>query len=315
MLFKRLVIIGAGAIGGSIGGLVFDAGFPVVLVARGKHGDHIRNDGLRLQTPKRELKLEIPCVERIEDVSWRDGDVAMVATKLNDALAVIEQLHEYAGSRVPVACASNGVQGEKWASDRFETVLAMMLWLPTTHLQPGTVVLYSEGCRGVVDVGSVVGDSEMELTSLFCQVMQVAGFDSVARADIARWKRAKWLTNLGNAAQAMISADWRSVAKAARAEGQRVLDAAKLDYVPVKELLKRCEQVQLEEVNGRLRAGGSTWQSLQRGKPLESAWIEGAIADLAEASGTTAPLNRFLSNVSLEPRSLTAEEVLTAGSS
>ena len=311
-MFKRLVIIGAGAIGGSIGGLVQHAGFPVVVVARGEHGQRIRSEGLRLQTPKREFSVEVPCFERIEDVSWRDGDVAMVATKLNDAQEVMDQILEHVGSQVPVASASNGVHGETWACERFSTVLSIMLWLPTTHLQPGSVVLYSEGCRGVVDVGPAVGDADLELTSAFCEVMRTAGFDSVARSDIARWKRAKWLTNLGNAAQAMITDDWRSVAKAARAEGQRVLESAKLDFVPVKELFKRCEQVQLDEVGGQPRQGGSTWQSLQRGKPLETVWIEGAVADLADAHGVTAPINRFLSDISLDPRPLAANEVMAA---
>ena len=44
---KRYVIIGAGAIGGSVGGRLHQAGRDVVLVARGPHLDALRRDGLR----------------------------------------------------------------------------------------------------------------------------------------------------------------------------------------------------------------------------------------------------------------------------
>ncbi|MGD9894365.1 MAG: 2-dehydropantoate 2-reductase N-terminal domain-containing protein, partial [Dehalococcoidia bacterium] len=42
----RYIIYGAGAIGGSIGARLFEAGNDVVLICRGAHLDAIRRDGL-----------------------------------------------------------------------------------------------------------------------------------------------------------------------------------------------------------------------------------------------------------------------------
>ncbi len=58
----RYIIIGAGAVGGTIGGCLFQGGHDVVLVARGAHLDALRAHGLRLATPLGTDLLDIPAV-------------------------------------------------------------------------------------------------------------------------------------------------------------------------------------------------------------------------------------------------------------
>ena len=58
----RYIVIGAGAVGGTIGGCLFEAGHDVVLVARGAHLDALRVHGLRLATPMGTHTLRIPAV-------------------------------------------------------------------------------------------------------------------------------------------------------------------------------------------------------------------------------------------------------------
>ena len=317
MQLKRLIVIGAGAIGGSIGGLLHESGFPTVLVTRGDHGRAIRENGLDVRMPDRGLNVRPDCFEKIADVSqhsngWQPGDAVMIATKLNDAQSVLDELLDSAGNQIPVIMATNGVHGERWAQTRFENVISMMVWMPATHLQAGEVRIHGSKCRGILDNGPSGYQSTdgMLLGEELSQRLNSVGFDAVPRKDIDRWNHAKWITNLGSAAQAMVTDDWRTVASAARAEGMAVFAKANLDHVTKEELLARCESVDVSQVDGQDRAGGSTWQSRQRGKPLESRWIEGAIADLADEAGIPAPVNRFLSDTSLEPRPLLAKDVL-----
>ena len=56
----RYIIIGAGAVGGTIGGQLFAAGHEVVLVARGPHYEALREGGLQLATPHDLLTLPFP---------------------------------------------------------------------------------------------------------------------------------------------------------------------------------------------------------------------------------------------------------------
>ena len=58
----RFVVVGAGAIGGSVGARLFQSGFDVTLVARGAHGRALRS-GLVLEAPDETVTLPIPVVE------------------------------------------------------------------------------------------------------------------------------------------------------------------------------------------------------------------------------------------------------------
>ncbi len=175
-------------------------------------------------------------------------------------------------------------------------------------------MLHTGDCRGVLDIGIQSTNSPTPVQQSLCEsikeCLRQSGFDSIIRPDMDRWKYAKLNTNLGGAAQAMISDDWLSVATAARNEGEVVLDMAKIDRVSTQELLDRTAHVELLEIDGVARGGGSTWQSQQRGKPLESPWLEGEIAELAETHSLHAPINTMLSNLSRNPRPILAAEIL-----
>lgn len=312
---ERVVVLGAGAVGGAVGGLLFASGTPVVLIARGAHLDALADDGLELALPDRTYRLEVPTAASPAAVDWRPGDVCLWCTKLNDAEAALDALLAAAGPDLPVAALVNGVRGEALVAARFRSALSTLVWLPATHLEPGRVRLHSAGSLGVLDSGpatSAPSEALLALAAELCERFGRAGFDAVVRLDIERWKRAKWLTNLGGTAQALVTDDWRAVARAARAEGEAVLAAAGLEHVPVAELLARCGAVELAPVGGREREGGSTWQSHVRGRPLETPWIEAALAELAREHGLDAPVNRALAEAARAPRARRAAEFLSA---
>lgn len=55
----RYVVYGAGAVGGVIGAHLHLAGLPTTLVARGAHLEAVRRDGLVLETPVDEQRLDV----------------------------------------------------------------------------------------------------------------------------------------------------------------------------------------------------------------------------------------------------------------
>ena len=294
----RLVVVGAGAVGGTVGGLLFDAGLPVVLVARGEHGRAIRAGGLDLRLPEGPMRLDIPCVEHPSRVAWRPGDAVLLATKLQDARPALDDVLAAAGPDVPVVCATNGVHAERWAAERFSRVVSTVVWVLALHLAPGEVRLYSSGVRGAFDCGTSGewGDGEegRRLVDSLCAHLRVAGFDARPREDVAPWKHAKWITNLGGTALALGLPDAGELVLAARAEGEAVLDAAGLARIPTPEFRERMALVEAERVDGEERPGGSLWQSQARGTARETPWIEGAMARLAEEVGVPAPANARL---------------------
>lgn len=304
----RYVIIGAGAIGGSVGGLLERAGESIVLVARGEHGDCIRENGLCIRTKDFEYRTSCLCYASVQEVDWADGDVALVATKLNDAVEVLDELLAAAGPGLPVVMLTNGIDGSRWASERFESVAAAMVWMLCTHLDPGEVVLHAGGRFGVIELGdSQAGQS-------FTKALMAAGIESSTHEDIEPWLLSKLLRNVGATAQALIPDGWQAVAQAAKEEAQKVFQAHALTPIEQAVFDRRVTCVEAVQVAGQPRMGGSTWQSRQRGKPLETEYLEGVIVRLGQQKGVATPVNTALLEASKTPRDYSAKEITASAS-
>jgi 2-dehydropantoate 2-reductase len=105
----------------------------------------------------------------------------------------------------------------------------------------------------------------------------------------------KLLGNLGNAAEAACGPDdpdLPALYESARAEGEQCLVAAGIEFASEEE---RPDVMALPLVDGRVRGGGSTWQSLRRGTgSVEAAFINGEIVALGARHGVPTPVNAAL---------------------
>jgi 2-dehydropantoate 2-reductase len=303
----RFVILGAGAIGGVVGARLHESGHDVMLIARGAHGDAIAARGLRLETPRERLTLEIPVAPTPAQAGIRAGDVVLLCTKSQDtwgALGAVRDAALSAGIRVPVACLQNGIDNERMALRLFNEVLGAVVMVPAAHLEPGVVLAYGGNLAGSIDVGSFPSG-----TGALCEQVSAAlassRFDSTPRADIMRFKNAKLVNNLGNAVQAVCGAgdDTEELARRLQEEGRAVLHAAGLECEAgdVSDVRGRWERWGVGEIAGRPRGGGSTWQSVARGAgSVETDFLNGEIVLRARLHGMPAPLNRLLQELATE---------------
>ncbi len=293
----RVVVLGAGGIGAGIGGLLAASGTETVLIARGEHAAVMAAEGLLLRTPSSERRLRTAVVTRPDAVAWRGGDVVLLATKLGDAAAALDALLAAAGPEVPVFTAQNGLAGAVMAAERFSTVAEVMVWMPALFLEPGIVELHGEP-PGVLELGGAGPCAALSAA------LRRAGFRSRVHAAISEAILGKLLTNLGGVAQALSGDDpgWVDVAQAAEAEGAAILAAAGLSAEDPDALRSRCmAEMTMGVIGGRHRPGGSTWQSVARGRALESPWLNGEIVRIAASIGREAPINRRLCACSLRP--------------
>lgn len=289
----RFILVGAGAVGGTLGGLLATSGHEVVLLARGAHADALERDGLVLRTVERDLTLRLPVARSPGEVAWRPDDVALVCTKLQDAAAALDALRAAAGPGLLVVSAQNGLDGPVLAAERFERVVTAVVWMLSSHLEPGVVEVFSTPA-GALDLGAHTPAAPI---APLAGALRAAGLAVDALDDAGPRQRTKLLTNLGNVTQLLALDDdaRRALADEARAEAEAVLRAAGLPFVPVAELVAaRMAVLRPGLVRGRKRPGGSTWQSHARGQPLEVDWLNGAIVRLAAALGRDAPVNRRL---------------------
>jgi len=316
----RIVIFGAGAIGGVLGARLCENGQDVVLIARGPHYDAMRAHGLRIETPVGVAVVAVPVVDSPAAIDWSDDDVVVLAMKTQDVVAALASLDD-AGMRVPVVCAQNGVESERMALRASDDVYGVCVMCPAAHLQPGVVQAFSLPSPGILDIGRYPSGSDTVAEAL-AAAFRAATFHGEARPDIMRWKYSKLLMNLGNAAEALCGPSARAseIARLARAEGIASLHAAGIDFASDEEFVeRRGDLIRPRDIGGGPRPGGSSWQSLERGTGrIEADYLNGEIALLGRLHGVATPANDVLRRAANDaarrgrpPGSTSADELLT----
>ena len=330
----RYIVIGAGAIGGTIGGRLAASGHEVVLVARGAHLDALRAKGLTLATPDGTSTLDIPAVAGPAEVSLRKDDVLIVATKTQDAEPLLAEWAwqpvrggTVAAGSLPVLCAQNGVASERIALRRFRHVYGVCVWMPAAHLEPGVVEASGAPKTGLLHLGRYPSGTD-ETADQIGADLAGSGFLAPVVADVMRWKYGKLLSNLSNAIEAVCGHDaWLNATDLRRrvtAEGRAVLDAAGIPYASRQESAAiHADHVRILPVNGAERSGGSSWQSLTRGTgSIEADYLNGEIVLMARERGIPVPVNEVLQRLANQaarerrpPGSATPDEVLALAAS
>jgi 2-dehydropantoate 2-reductase len=328
----RYIVIGAGAVGGTIGGRLAQAGHEVVLVARGRHLDALRaQGGLRLATPEGMSVIGVPAVGGPDEVELTSDDVLLLTAKTQDAEAALAgwawkpvkggpgQNGTVAAEDLPVLCAQNGVASERLALRRFRHVYGVCVWLPATHLEPGAVEAQGAPLSGLLHVGRYPSGTDETIERIGAD-LAASRFLAPVVPDIMRWKHGKLLANLANAIEAVCGlGDHSELRRRVRAEGKAVLGAAGIPYASNEENARfRDDQVKIVKINGTERGGGSSWQSLTRGTgSIEADYLNGEIVLLGRELGVPTPVNEVLQRLANQaaadrraPGSLTPTEVL-----
>ena len=301
---RRFVVFGAGAVGGTIGGRLFEHGHDVVLVARGEHGEACRRDGLTLRTADGEVTLPVPTVRHPSELAIDPQvDVVVLSMKTQDTADALEALSAVAPSSTPIVCAQNGVENERLALRRFAEVHGMCVMLPATHLEPGVVEVSSTPVSGILDVGRYPHGHDAT-TDAVAAALEASTFSSHAVDDVMRRKYAKLLMNLGNALDAACGAAARRgpLYAAAREEATACFTAAGIDVASEEEdRARRGDLLRVQPIGGRPRGGSSMWQSLARGTGrTEAAYLNGEVVLLGRQLAIPTPVNAALVEVAEE---------------
>ncbi|MEE9202585.1 MAG: 2-dehydropantoate 2-reductase [Dehalococcoidia bacterium] len=298
----RVVIYGAGAIGGVVGGHLARAGHDVILIGRPGHVKAIQEHGLRLITPTDTHILQVPAVTAPGHIDFGPDDVVFLCTKgqsteeaLRDLRAVVED--------VPVFCFQNGVRNEEIAAQYFPKVYGVKVLVGAVYLTDGEVVARRDppgwlivGCypTGTDDLAETVGTK-----------LRAADFFTKVTPDVMPYKWGKLMRNLANAIGAITNAtgdDIRVIARAAWQEGRDILSQAGIRWVSDEELaLEWPDSTTQPRSSLSIRAQSSTWQSLERRQgSVEADFLNGEVVRLAKKVGGRAPVNEGLLRISQE---------------
>jgi 2-dehydropantoate 2-reductase len=113
----RVLVAGAGALGSVFGGLLAQAGWPVVLLGRPEHVDVARRDGLRIEGLFGEHLVRD--VDAVSDAAALRGpfDTVLVTVKSYDTAAVVRAVANHLAPDGVLVCLQNGLGNLESAAD------------------------------------------------------------------------------------------------------------------------------------------------------------------------------------------------------
>ena len=147
----RILVYGAGAVGGFFGGLLVRSGEDVHFVARGAQFDALRTTGLTIDST---LLGTISIPQMSVARSAREVgtvDLALVCVKTHQLPDVFDDLASAVGRRTIIVPLQNGVEADEQLSARFpdHAVLPAVVYVGATVDAPGVVRHVAAGTIGI----------------------------------------------------------------------------------------------------------------------------------------------------------------------
>jgi len=287
----KLVVVGAGGVGGYFGGKLQRRGTAVTFVARGAHLEALRRRGLTIRSANEgEWSVPVTAVEHLE--GRPTADAVLLCVKSFDTEQAVEAIRPVVGPDTAVVSLQNGVDNEEKIDAALGAGHAVggVAYVFATIEGPG-VIAHTQGGRIVL--GELDGQARPR-TERLREAFTAAGVPTELSPDI---RRALWDKYLAITAQAGMTALTRKPVGVIRANPE----CWTLFRLLLEELaaIAAAEKVGLApDVVERILTGvsglkpdttSSMYYDLTHGKRLELEALQGHALRLAERHGLPAP--------------------------
>ena len=299
----RIAVMGAGSVGGYLGGMLARGGHDVSLIARGAHLAAIRERGLRVVRDSEQFIVNCAATGNPADVG--PVDVALLTTKTYQNSTAVPAMAPMVGPDTTVLCLQNGIDSYLTPAAAFgaERVMAGAVYIeagrdgPGVARQAGDVVrvvfgeirphpnpppegegILSERGRAIADAFNASGvpaeltdDIRTGLWSKFLFIATMAGVTSMARQTLA---------------ELMPRPEWREVVVGCLREVEAAGRANGVNFPPD---IHRTTLAYIEGNLADLQASMHT--DVMSGRPLELEALNGAVVRAGRAAGVSTPIN------------------------
>ncbi len=295
----KIVMFGAGGVGGYFGGRLARAGCDVAFVARGAHLEALRRDGLRIVSPKGDAHVTTVRVSA-DPAELGPADVVLFTVKLYDAEAAAAQLAPLVGPDTMVVTLQNGVDAVDIVArhvGRAHTA-GGVAYVAAVIDPPGTI---RHTALDALIVGELDGAMSPRLLALKAAADRAGfGFTASPHILVDQWSKFARLSVFS-----AMTAITRSPIGVLRAQPElmAMLERAAWETIAV----GRAHGVPLEDgVMGEVltmmqglppQAQSSMLSDLERQRPLELPWLSGAVVRLGRAKDVPTPIHEFVATV------------------
>ncbi len=295
----RIGIMGSGGLGGYFGARLALGGVEVHFIARGRHLDAIRQDGLRIEGPE---PLHVPRVQATnEPAEVGVVDFVLLGVKLWDTEQAIAQMRPMVGPQTTVISFQNGVLKDDYLRAAFppRQLMGGVGYVATTIEQPG--VIRQTGPMQRLLFGEFDGSRSARGEALLAACL-AGGIQAELSTNIVReiWQKFVFLVGLSGTTTTMRSTigpirsnpQTRAFLSDVMAEVIAVGRAHGVD-LPLDQLRLAMERA--DTVSSEMTS--SMHHDLERGNPLEVRWLSGGVVDLGGAKGVPTPCNRAIADI------------------
>ena len=290
----RVVVAGAGGVGGLLGARLARTGQRVGFVVRGDSVAPLRARGLHVKTLTEEWTLERPDVaSRAEELGR--ADVLFLATKAQDLAASAAACAPVAGEATLVVPLQNGVDAEEIARSRLPgaTVLPGVVYVAALRAATGEIRQTSDFFRIVFGATRGPAPAGAERVVAACRP---AGVEATLADDmpVRLWTKFLFIASVAAITATRdlrigaLRADPAAMAELASAmrEGEAVARASGI-ALPADVVAKALAF--FASLPGDITS--SMHEDLLAGRPLELEFLSGALVRRARACGVAAPIH------------------------
>jgi 2-dehydropantoate 2-reductase len=317
----NILVFGAGAVGGYLGGLFANVGYDVTLVARGQAAAAIQKHGLTLHLEQQQLFSNPKVVTTFRQAMVDDAqyDLILVCMKSYDAEAALNEMVAFYPAPPQIITLQNGIGIEEMFVKEFgaEKIIAGSLTTPISHEAYRTIIV-ERSDRGLALAPTQSGQDISRWVNNFVG----AGIKTIDLEDYRSMKWSKAMVNMiGNATSAILNRhpkvvyDFRPtylVEKEMLKETAAVMKAQKIKGVDlpgvttgrllfsIKWLPDAIVQPTLTKIiaTGRGNKLPSFHLDLVSGKSeSEVIYHNGAVAEIGDSLGIASPVNTALNDI------------------
>jgi 2-dehydropantoate 2-reductase len=313
---KKISVVGAGALGTLVGGLIKHhlPAIEIVLVGRGPHLHAMKNAGnALLRGPWGSYTVPVMATEDSESV--RGSDLVLFTVKTQDTKQTAKAFADVCGQAIIVSLQNGINQRELVKFFRHDRLLVGMTATNMTSLEPGIVEFHR---NGVSVIGPATTNVSPETLERAKRILSLSKLRFEVDNTIMGVQYNKLLFNTMGYASVLSASDfirdglintgWRkNIAIPLLDEGMRVLKTAGIelrrapggsDVIRLRKVMRLLNTPGMDAVAktaiGLLnppRLVFSVFQDLKRKRPTEIDFVNGEIVRLAEESGCEAPYN------------------------
>jgi 2-dehydropantoate 2-reductase len=293
----RVVVFGAGGVGGYFGARLAASGSEVAFVARGAHLAAMRERGLMVHSPLGDVRVQ-PVTASDDPAALGAADIVLFCVKLYDTDSAAARLKPLLGPDTAVISLQNGIDSEKRLAAVVgeRHVAGGVAYISATIEAPGIVRHHNRMAK--LDFGELGGRASPRLQA-FLAACEKAGIEAALRPDIERaiWEKFVFLAPFAAVTgvtrlpigPVLADSDTRALLEAAMREVVAVAASQGVALAP--DLVER-----LLRFAGTLAPDmkASLAHDLERGNRIEIEGLCGALSRLGAAAGVDTPVHRTI---------------------